>query len=336
MKKSGCAIVVLFLALCASIFVNGLLLLGLGAKSTVHGGGFSKVERPKTFDEQIVVSGDSGAGKIAVIPLEGIIAYGASGALGDSMVEDLKAAFRQAAEDPSIKAVVMSVDSPGGEVTASDAIYHEIKQFSRRKPVVYYINSIGASGAYYAACGASWVMCNETTFTGSIGVIISTLNYRELFGKIGLQSVVFKSGKFKDLLNGAREMTPEEQEYVQSLVMQSYGKFVGIVAKARKLDEQSLRNGVADGRVLSGSDAFQAKLVDQLGYIEDAYAKARELADAEGASVVLYKRSFSFSNLFQIFGESSRAGTKVQLDLLADAPQLKPGRVYLLPSFFAP
>ncbi len=98
-------------------------------------------------------------------------------------------------------------------------------------------------------------MCNETTFTGSIGVIISTLNYRELFGKIGLQSVVFKSGKFKDLLNGAREMTPDEQEYVQSLVMQSYGKFVGIVAKARKLDEQTLRNGVADGRVLSGTDA---------------------------------------------------------------------------------
>ena len=93
MKKSGCAIVVLFLALCASIFVNGLLLLGLGAKSTVHGGGFTKVERPKTFDEQVVVSGDSSAGKIAVIPLEGIIAYGASGALGDSMVEDLKAAI---------------------------------------------------------------------------------------------------------------------------------------------------------------------------------------------------------------------------------------------------
>jgi protease-4 len=335
MKKSGCAIVVLFLALCASIFVNGLLLLALGgSKSAAHG--FTKVEQPKTFDEQLVVPGASGAGKIAVIPLEGIISYGASGSLGDSLVEDLKAAFRQAEEDPSIKAVVMSVDSPGGEVTASDVIYHEIKQLARRKPVVYYMRSIGASGAYYAACGASWVMCNETTFTGSIGVIISTLNYRELFGKIGLQAVIFKSGKFKDMLNGAREMTPEEQQYVQGLVMQSYGKFVGIVAKARNLDETGLRNGIADGRVLSGTDAFQAKLVDQLGYIEDAYAKARELADAEGASVVLYKRSFSFSKLFQMFGESSRAKTQVQLDLLAESPQLKPGRVYLLPSFFAP
>ncbi|MDD5201337.1 MAG: signal peptide peptidase SppA [Terrimicrobiaceae bacterium] len=332
MKKSGCAILALFLALCVSIFVICLLLLGLGTKAARS---VVRAEPEKKFEEQ-VLAGGKGPGKIAVIPLEGIIAYGASGALGDSLVQDLKAAFRQAADDPSIKAVVMSVDSPGGEVTASDAIYHEIQKFARRKPVVYFMNSIGASGAYYAACGSSWVMCNETTFTGSIGVIISTLNYRELFGKIGLQAVVFKSGKFKDLLNGARDMTPEEQAYVQGLVLQSYGKFVGIVAKARKLDEASLRSGIADGRILSGTDAYQAKLVDQLGYIEDAYDKARELSGAQGASVVLYKRAFSFSNLFQLFGQSSQAKADIKIDLLQGLPDLKPGRVYLLPPFFAP
>ena len=331
MKKTGCVIVALFLALCVSIFVNGITLLGLGAKSAKS---IVKAEPIKKFEEQVLVEGH-GDGKIAVIPLNGIIAYGANGELGDSLVEDLKAAFRQADEDPSIKAVVMSVDSPGGEVTASDAIYHEIQKFSRRKPLVYYINSIGASGAYYASCGATWVMCNETSFTGSIGVIISTLNYRDLFGKIGLQSVVFKSGKFKDMLNGAREMTPEESAYVQGLIMQSYGKFVGIVAKARKLDETTLRNGVADGRILSGTDAYQAKLVDQLGYIEDAYDKARELGEAKGASVVLYKRSFSFSNFARLFGQSSEA-KDVKIDLLQGMPELKPGRVYLLPPFFAP
>lgn len=332
MKKSGCLIVALFLALCVSIFVNGVLLLGAGARSMKTS---VRVEPPRKFEEQVLVDG-KGDGKIAVIPLEGIISYASSSSLGDSMVPDLKAALRQAEEDPTIKAVVMSVDSPGGEVTASDAIYHEIRRFAKKKPVVYYMNSIGASGAYYAACGASWVMCNETTFTGSIGVIISTLNYRELFGKIGLQSVVFKSGKFKDLLNGARELTPEESEYVQGLVMQSYGKFVGIVAKARKLDEASLRDGVADGRILSGIDAYQAKLVDQLGYVEDAYAKAGELGGAKSAKVVLYKRSFSFSNLFQLFGESSQAKNTVKIDLLQGMPELKPGRLYLLPPFFAP
>jgi protease-4 len=333
MKKSGCAIVALFLALCVSIFVNGLLLLGLSARSV---GKTVKAEPPRKFDEQVIVQGSASAGKIAVIPLEGIIAYAASGSLGDSMVQDLKAAFQQVEEDPTIKAVVMSVDSPGGEVTASDAIFHEIQKLSRHKPVVYYMNSMGASGAYYAACGASWVMCNDTTFTGSIGVIISTLNYKELFGKIGLQSVVFKSGKFKDMLNGAREMTPEEQSYIQGLVMQTYGKFVGIVAKSRKLDEATLRTGIADGRILSGTDAYQAKLVDQLGYIEDAYDKARELGGAEDATVVLYKRSFTLGKLFQMFGESSQAKTDIKIDVLQGMPALQPGRTYLLPPFFAP
>lgn len=331
MKKSGCAIVVLFLALCLSIFINGVLVLGLGARTSQG----VRVEKPKKFEEQVVVEGTS-RGKIAVIPMDGVIGYSAESSLGSSMVEDLKAALRQAAEDPSVRAIVMSVDSPGGEVTASDTIYHEIQRVAAIKPVVYYMNSLGASGAYYAACGASWVMCNETTFTGSIGVIISALNYRELFGKIGLQSVVFKSGKFKDMLSGARELTPEETAYVQGLVMQTYGKFVGIVARSRKLDETELRSGVADGRVMSGLDAYNAKLVDQLGYIEDAYEKARELGAAPGAEVVLYKRSLTLSSFFRMLGESSVSQTNVKIDVLQGAPKLEPGRVYLLPPFFAP
>jgi protease-4 len=177
-------------------------------------------------------------------------------------------------------------------------------------------------------------MCNDTTFTGSIGVIISTLNYRELFGKVGLQALTFKSGKFKDMLSGTREITPEEAAYVQGLVMQSYDRFVGIVARSRKLDEKDLRGGVADGRILSGTDAYSAQLVDQLGYIEDAFDKARELGEAPGAQVVRYKRSYSFSNLFRMFGETKAA--KLELDFLKNRIQLDPGRVYLLPAFFAP
>jgi protease-4 len=332
MKKSGCAIVALFLALCLSMFVNGLLLLGLGARSTTG----IRVAKQKSYEELIVADATGmSTDKIAVIPMEGLIAFGAAGSLGKSMVDDLKLAFEQAAEDKEVKAVVISVDSPGGEITASDVLFHELTRLRSKKPVVFYMNSIGASGAYYAACGASWVMCNETTFTGSIGVIISTLNYRELFGKVGLEAVVFKSGKFKDMLSGSREMTPEEKAYIEGLVMQSYGRFVGIVAQARQLNEQTLRNGVADGRILSGTDAFEAKLVDQLGYVEDAYAKAKELGGAPGAAVVRYKPGFSFENLFQLFG-SSEARATVQIDLLPGMPKLKPGHTYLLPPFFAP
>ena len=334
MKKSGCLMLFLFVAVCASMLLNLGLLAVMGSKGSSALAGV-KILRPKVFEERVLVDGTDSSAKVAVIPLDGIIAFGASGSLGDSMVEDFKTALEQAETDKQIKAVVLQVDSPGGEITASDVLYDAICRLARHKPVVVYFNSLGASGAYYAACGSNWIMCNNTTFTGSIGVIISTLNYRDLFGKIGLQSVVFKSGKFKDMLNGAREMTPEEKEYVQSLVMQSYDRFVGIVARSRKLDEKSLREGVADGRILSGTDAYASKLVDELGYIEDAYDKAAELGGAPGAEVVRYERNYSFERFFRMFGES-RAAAKIELDLLPKALHLEPGRVYLLPAFFAP
>jgi len=334
MKKSGCLMVFLFVAVCASMLLNLVLLAALGAKAGSALGGV-KVLRPKVFEERVLVDGANSSSKVAVIPLEGVIAFRETGSLGDSMVEDFKAALEQAEADKQIKAVVLQVDSPGGEITASDVLYDAICRLARHKPVVVYFNSLGASGAYYAACGGNWIMCNDTTFTGSIGVIISTLNYRDLFGKLGLQSVVFKSGKFKDMLNGAREMTTEEQEYVQSLVMQSYDRFVGIVARSRKLDEKSLREGVADGRILSGTDAFASKLVDELGYIEDAYNKAAELGGVPDAEIVKYERKYSFEKIFRIFGES-RAAAKFELDLLPKTLRLEPGRIYLLPAFFAP
>jgi protease IV len=333
MKKSGCLVAFLLVAVCASLFANLVLLALLGAKgatSIARG----KVLKPGDFKEEVLQSGDDPKAKIAVIPLVGMIGFSQPGNLGDSMVEDFKLALRQAADDPDVKAVVIETDSPGGEITASDVLYNAIKNFAPEKPVLVYFNAIGASGAYYAACGADWIMCNDTTFTGSIGVIISTLNYRELFGKIGLEALVFKSGKFKDMLSGAREMTPEEMAYVQGLVMQSYDRFLGIVAESRKLDPAKLRNGPADGRILSGTDAFRDKLVDQLGYIEGAYEKARELSDSPGASIVRYLPHYNFGKLLRFFGEA-RAPT-VEINLPGQRVDLEPGRIYLLPPFFAP
>src|SRR6185295_4103198 len=140
-----------------------------------------------------------------------------------------------------------------------------------------------------------------TTITGSIGVIIQTLNYEQLFNKIGLASIVFKSGKFKDMLNGARPITPEERDLVQSFVMKTYDKFVGIVARERRLSVDLLKNTVADGRILSGKDALDNKLIDGLGQLEDAFAKARELGGAPDARVVKYAPPFNLSHLFQLF-----------------------------------
>jgi protease-4 len=333
MKKSGCLVAFLLVAVCVSLFANLILLALLGAKGATSMAAM-KVLEPREYDEEVVEEGSDPHDKIAVIPLSGMIAFEAEGSLGESMVEDFKLALKQAAADSNVKAVVIETDSPGGEITASDVLNDALRNFDADKPVIVYFNAIGASGAYYMACGADWIMCNDTTFTGSIGVIISTLNYRDLFGKIGLESVVFKSGKFKDMLNGAREMSPEEKDYVQGLVMQSYDRFLGIVAASRKLDPQKLRAGASDGRILSGTDALREKLVDQLGYIEDAYAKARELGQAPNATVVRYLRHYHFGKLLQFLGESRAA--KIQLDLPGKHTALEPGRVYLLPPFFAP
>ena len=329
MKKSGCLPLLLFVVLGLSLFGNLLLFLALGSL----GSDSSLFIPEKKFKETMVLPGKDSTDKVALIRLDGLISYGHGIRADGNMVDEMKEAFQQAENDPHVKAVILSVDSPGGEVTAGDTIHHALQKLQAKKPVVIFMNSIGTSAAYYIACAGSWIMCSDTTFTGSIGVIISTLNYKELFGKIGLQSVIFKSGKFKDALNGARDLTEEEKTYFQGLVMQTYERFLGIVASARKLDPAQLRDGIADGRVMSGRDAYAAKLVDQLGYIEDAYAKARQLGDAPEAQVVRYKRTYSLDKFFRIFGESR--ASKVELALPGQQVTLMPGRVYLLPAFFA-
>ena len=334
MKKSGYLSLVLIVVLGLSLFGNLALLIALGS----HGAGPVSSIAVKKFSETTLVPGHGTQDKIALIHLDGLISYGHGRGFspGDSMVDDMKKAFDQAADDPQVKAIVISVDSPGGEVTAGDTIHHALGKLSAKKPVVIFMNSIGTSAAYYIACAGSWIMCSDTTFTGSIGVIISTLNYKELFGKVGLQSVIFKSGKFKDALNGARDLTEEERSYFQGLVMQTYDRFLGIVASARKLNPELLRDGVADGRVMSGKDAYAAKLVDQLGYIEDAYEKARALGKSPGAEIVCYEKKRGLGQLLRFFEDSEKSDIHLDLNM-GGAPgvKLESGRLYLLPAFYA-
>jgi protease-4 len=250
------------------------------------------------------------------------------------MVDDMRLALQQARDDDHVRAIVLEIDSPGGEVTASDIIYNWVVKTRAKKPVIVYMDSLAASGGYYVACGGQYLMANETTITGSIGVIIQTLNYEQLFNKVGLASVVFKSGKFKDMLSGTRPVTPEEREYIQNFVMKTYDKFLGIVAKERNLPADGLRNSIADGRILSGKDALDNKLIDGVGQIEDAFTKAKELGHAPGATIVKYGPPFSFGRLFRAFGS---ADNKIELTLPKQLmPQLETGRAYFLPSFYAP
>jgi protease-4 len=331
-RKIGCLTVFLFVALCASVFANFILMIvafrGVGNATWEE-------ERLPRFRELVVQRGArTSSDRIALLMLRGIISSSIPGNVSDSMVDDMRAALEQAREDKNVKAIVLEVDSPGGEVTASDAIYNAVVKARAKKPVVIYMDSLAASGGYYVSCGGKYLMANETTITGSIGVIIQTLNYEQLFNKVGLASVVFKSGKFKDILNGARPMTPEERDLIQSFVMQTYDKFLGIVSKERGVPADTLRNTIADGRILSGKDALNNKLIDGLGQLEDAFAKAKQLGDAPQATVVKYGPPFSLSRFFRAFGQTE---SKLQLELPKQlVPQLESGRAYFLPSFYAP
>ena len=330
-RRLGCLSIFLFVALCASLFVNFVLVVAAFQRI----GGVRETEPIPRFREILLQRGTRGiSDKIVVITMRGLISSSLPGSVTDSMVDDMRAALQQARDDDHVKGIVLEIDSPGGEVTASDAIYSALVKARARKPVVIYMDSLAASGGYYVSCGGKFLMASETTITGSIGVIIQTLNYEQLLNKVGLASVVFKSGKFKDMLNGARPITPEERELVQSFIMKTYDKFLGIVAKERNLPADLLRNTIADGRILSGKDAFDHKLIDGLGEFEDAFAKAKQLGNAPGAKVVKYGPPFSLSRFLRIFGQ---ADSKIELQLPKQlVPQLETGRAYFLPSYYAP
>jgi len=331
-RKLGCLTIFLIVALCVSAMINIFLALVTIGR---FGSRVAREESLPKFHEVLVSRGaHSSSDRIALINLRGLISSSIPGNVGETMVDDMRAALEQAREDDHVKAILLEIDSPGGEVTASDQIYSEVVRARARKPVVVYMDSLAASGGYYISCGGQYLMANETTITGSIGVIIQTLNYEQLFNKVGLASVVFKSGKFKDLLNGARPMTQEERDYVQDFVMKTYDKFLSIVATERKLPADMLRNTIADGRILSGKDAVAAKLIDGVGQLEDAYKKARELGNSPDAAVIKYGPPFAFSRFLRALGQTQG---RMQLELPKQlVPQLESGRAYFLPASYAP
>lgn len=277
---------------------------------------------------------------IAHVDLEGVITSSqvasVFGGEGESMVTKFTKKMKKVRKNPKIKAVVVRINSPGGEVTASDVLYNQIKLTREKKPVVIYMDSVAASGGFYAACGGTEIMANPTTMTGSIGVIISTLRYKQLFEKTGMESVVFKSGKFKDTLSGTRDMRDDEKKLIQGMVDETYERFLGIVKEARKdIPEEKLRNRIADGRILSGAEALRLKLIDGNGYIDDAYDRARKLAKVPKAPVYHVKNKPSF---FSALAGAQSKSIPDKIEIALPQPMgadLQPGMIYLLPPMFA-
>ncbi|MGB4151043.1 MAG: signal peptide peptidase SppA [Limnochordia bacterium] len=215
---------------------------------------------------------------IALIRIEGAI-DGSTLIPASSALDQLRAAEK----DPQIKAVVLRINSPGGSAAASQELYNAVLRFRQRGiPVVASLGDIAASGGYYAASAADYIYANGSTITGSIGVIMQTFNFEELYRKLGIGVEVVKSGEFKDTGSSFRSLTETETELLSELISDAWDQFVEDVANARDLQREQVE-AVADGRILTGRQALEAGLVDALGDLEDATQKAVELAGITGS-----------------------------------------------------
>src|SRR5437762_9541276 len=183
----------------------------------------------------------------------------------------------------SVKSILLNIDSPGGGVAVSQEIYTEIKRLREKndKIVVAYLSSTGASGAYYISCAANKIVANPGTIVGSIGVIAEWVNYADLMQWAKLKDIVFKTGEFKDTCSATRALTENEKKYFQGLIDDMYVQFVQAVASGRKLDLQEVRS-MADGRVFTGRNAKERKLIDEIGNFQDAVDMTAKLAGISG------------------------------------------------------
>ena len=231
-----------------------------------------------------------GGPKMALVKVDGII----------SESEDVIMQIRHHLENPTVRAFVIRINSPGGGVAASQEIYEVIKKVRQDygKPVVASLASVGASGGYYIAAAADKIVANPGTITGSIGVIIQIPNISELLDKVGIRSVVIKSGPYKDIASATRELSPGERELLQRLIDDIHDQFIQAVVDGRGLPREEVEL-VADGRVLTGRQALDLGLVDQLGNLQDAIEAAADMGDIPRDSqiVKLERREFSLLRL---------------------------------------
>jgi protease-4 len=286
-KKSGWGIfwgILLGLSVLANI-VFFLMIIGLMAV-VVTG-------KADVITEKVLLSGPR-TQKIAVIRVDGVI--------DSERAQDVVEKIQHAKKDRHVRAIILSVDSPGGTVSGSDQIHNEIVKYRKEKarPVVGFMQGLAASGGYYISVASDEIVAEPTTITGSIGVIMSYLVLEDLLeGKLGIEPVIVKSGERKDWPSSFHRPSEEELKYFeQRIITPAFERFKNIVADGR--GELSIEdvNRLADGSIFSADEALSAKLIDQIGYFDEAVSKAKELAGIEEAQIVEYTRPFSFAGIF--------------------------------------
>ena len=232
--------------------------------------------------------------KIVMIALSGIITSSSSRGTFSSeanMVEELAMQLEKASKDEHVKGVIISVNSPGGGVTGSEIIFHKITKFKKEKsvPVVILMGDVAASGAYYVSMAGDKIIAHPSTITGSIGVISMFFNLEGLMGKIGVEVVTLKTGEMKDVGSFARPMKEEERAYIMSILNDLYEIFLDRVLSNRTTLSRDKLLELADGRIYTAKQALEAKLIDQIGFFEDAVSAVKQAGRISAASVVGYE-----------------------------------------------
>jgi protease-4 len=245
----------------------------------------------------------SGTTKVVRIAVDGVLFREPSDGwfVREDPVESILRQIRAATQDPAVHGLILEISSPGGAVTPCDEIHRAICAFRERQPgrqVVASVREMAASGGYYIACAADWIVAEPTAIVGSIGVVLQSLNWHELSRKLGVDSTTVKAGENKDLLNPFRPVDSNDVRIVQQVVDEMHQRFRDLVRQGRRMNEEEVR-AVADGSIFTAAVGKEKKLVDELGYFEDAVQRIAERLGVSEVRVVRYQTSLSpFSQLF--------------------------------------
>ncbi len=257
--------------------------------------------------------------KILIIDINGVISSIDNDSLlgigTKNTVEEVKDRLLKAEQDPNIKALVLRLNSPGGEVTSSDIIYEELKRYKENTNVkiVTCLMDLGTSGAYYVAVSSDKIVAHPTTVTGSIGVITQLFNLKKLADSIGLEFVAIKSDDKKDMGSMFKHLTEEERQIFQNLIDTMFNRFIDVVAEGRpSMTREEIRK-LADGRIFTAKEALENKLIDKIGYLNDAIELAKKEAGIDDANIIFYKRPREYKGNIYSSSEPSIFNPKINL-----------------------
>ncbi|NRG44754.1 signal peptide peptidase SppA [Bacillus sp. CRN 9] len=297
-----------------SIFINALSSFAFsnfeGAFSDILAAGDA------SFLEEVVEEGDP-SNKIAILNVNGAIQdTGEASSLFATTTYNHNSFMKNlnhVKDDPTVKGIILRVNSPGGGVVESAEIHDKIVQIQEEteKPVYISMGSMAASGGYYISAPADKIFASADTMTGSLGVIMQGINISELAEKYGVDFMTIKSGEYKDIMSQTREMTEEEQKIMQDMIDNAYGGFVDVIAQGREMSEEQVRK-IADGRIYDGRQALELDLIDGFGYLEDVIAQLKEDEKLDDAQVVKYTENAGFGSLVGM-GASKLMGNDVEM-----------------------